>query len=82
MFVERWLASQVPELMSAYPRIPGQHSAPVYNVTFAMNLGWAKTKEECAHLIVYQSAHGPPGDSIYHPTPVGPDFFHKTGGVL
>jgi hypothetical protein len=54
----------------------------ILDVTFAMNLGWAKTKEECANLIVYQSAHEPPGDSIYHPTLVGPDFFHKTGGVL
>jgi hypothetical protein len=27
-------------------------------------------------------AHDPSGDSIYHPTLVGPDFFHKTGGVL
>lgn len=51
-------------------------------MTFAMNLGWAKSREECADLIVYQSAHEPPGDSIYHPTLVGPDFFHKTGGVL
>ena len=33
-------------------------------------------------LIVYQSAREPRGDSIYHPTLVGPDFFHKTGGVL
>jgi hypothetical protein len=54
----------------------------ILDVTFAMNLGWAKTKEECAVLIVYQSAHESPGDSIYHPTLVGPDFFHKTGGVL
>ena len=54
----------------------------ILDVTFAMNLGWAKNREECADLIVYQSAHGPPGDSIYHPTLVGPDFFHKTGGVL
>jgi hypothetical protein len=54
----------------------------ILDVTFAMNLGWAKTKEECAHLIVYQSAHDPPGDPIYHPTIVGPDFFEKTGGVL
>lgn len=23
-----------------------------------------------------------PGDSVYHPTLVGPDIFHKTGGVL
>jgi hypothetical protein len=54
----------------------------ILDVTFAMNLGWAKNREECADLIVYQSAHEPPGDSIYHPTLVGPDFFHKTGGVL
>jgi hypothetical protein len=54
----------------------------ILDVTFAMNLGWAKTREECANLIVYQSTHDPPGDSVYHPTLVGPDFFHKTGGVL
>ena len=29
----------------------------ILDVTFAMNLGWAKTREECAALIVYQSAH-------------------------
>jgi hypothetical protein len=54
----------------------------ILDVTFAMNLGWAKTREECANLIFYQSSHDPPGDSVYHPTLVGPDFFHKTGGVL
>jgi hypothetical protein len=54
----------------------------ILDVTFAMNLGWARTKEECADLIVYQSAHEPPTDTIYHPTLVGADFFHKTGGVL
>ena len=54
----------------------------ILDVTFAMNLGWAKTREDCARLLVYQSAHDPPGDSVYHPTLVGPDFFHKTGGVL
>jgi hypothetical protein len=54
----------------------------ILDVTFAMNLGWAKNREECADLIVYQSAREPPSDSIYHPTLVGPDFFHKTGGVL
>lgn len=54
----------------------------ILDVTFAMNLGWAKNREECAELIVYQSAHDAPGDLIYHPTLVGPDFFHKTGGVL
>jgi hypothetical protein len=54
----------------------------ILDVTFAMNLGWTKNREECAGLIVYQSAYDPPGESIYHPTLVGPDFFHKTGGVL
>src|ERR1700677_151081 len=54
----------------------------ILDVTFAMNLGWIKNREECADLIVYQSAHEPPGESVYHPTLVGPDFFHKTGGVL
>jgi hypothetical protein len=54
----------------------------ILDVTFAMNLGWAKNREECAELIVYQSAHEPQGESIYHPTLVGLDFFHKTGGVL
>jgi hypothetical protein len=54
----------------------------ILDVTFAVNLICAKTKEECADLIVYQSAHEPQGESIYHPTLVGPDFFHKTGGVL
>lgn len=54
----------------------------ILDVTFAMNLRWAKTREECAALVIYQ-----PGDEIarnpaYHPTVIGPDFFHKTGGVL
>jgi hypothetical protein len=54
----------------------------ILDVTFAMNLGWANTKEQCADLIVYQSTHDAPGDFVYHPTLVGADFFHKTGGVL
>lgn len=54
----------------------------IIDVTFAMNLGWSQDRAECADLIVYQSAHETPGDSTYHPTLVGPDFFHKTGGVL
>jgi hypothetical protein len=32
------------------------------DVTFAMNLGWAKNRYECADLIVYQSADQPAGD--------------------
>jgi hypothetical protein len=54
----------------------------ILDVTFAMNLGWAKNRQECSDLIVYQSTREPPSDSVYHPTLVGPDFFHKTGGVL
>jgi hypothetical protein len=54
----------------------------VLDVTFAMNIGWAKSRENCARLLVYQSAQEPPGDLIYHPSLVGPDFFHKTGAVL
>jgi hypothetical protein len=40
----------------------------ILDLTFAMNLGSAKNREDCADLIVYQSARQPPGDSIYHPT--------------
>ena len=54
----------------------------ILDVTFAMNCGWAETREDCSRLIVYQSANDLPADPIYHPTLVGPDFFHKTGGVL
>ncbi len=54
----------------------------ILDVTFALNLGWAKSRVDCARLLVYQSAYHPPRDSVYHPTLVGPDFFHKTGGVL
>jgi hypothetical protein len=54
----------------------------ILDVTFAMNLGWEKNRDECAHLIVYQSPRDPPDETIYHPTLVGPDFFQRTGGML
>ena len=54
----------------------------ILDVTFAMNLGWAKTREECAALVIYQSGDAAGRDPVYHPTIIGPDFFHKTGGVL
>ena len=54
----------------------------VLDVTFAMNLGWAKTREQCAALIVYQPAGQATSDSVYHPMLVGPDFFYKTGAVV
>jgi hypothetical protein len=54
----------------------------ILDVTLAMNLGRAKNRDECADLIVDQAAHDPPGDSVYHPTLVEHDCFHKTVGVL
>lgn len=46
-----------------------------------MNLGWAKTREDCAQLVVYQKIHDFPKEPIYHPTLVGSDFLHKIGAV-
>jgi len=54
----------------------------VLDVTFAMNLGWAKTREQCEKLVIYQSAHALPVKDVYHPMLIGPDFFQKTGAVL
>lgn len=54
----------------------------VLDVTFALNLGWAKTREQCEQLVIYQSAHAPAGKNVYHPMLVGPEFFHQSGGVL
>jgi hypothetical protein len=54
----------------------------ILDVTFAMNLGWAKNRQDCSRLLVYQSVNELRSDSVYHPTLVGPGFFHKTGGVL
>jgi hypothetical protein len=54
----------------------------ILDVTFAMNLGWAKTREECAALVIYQPCNQVARDPVYHPTIIGPDFFQKTGGVF
>jgi hypothetical protein len=54
----------------------------VLDVTFAMNLGWAKTREECEAFVIYQPSEEVTRDLVYHPTIVGPDFFHQSGGVL
>jgi hypothetical protein len=48
-------------------------------------MGMARLGQEPAvgaRLLVYQSPHQPPSDSIYHPALAGPNFLHKTGGVL
>jgi len=47
------------------------------DVTFAMNLGWAKTREDCAGLIIYQSLHDYAKEPIYLPTLVGGAFFDR-----
>jgi hypothetical protein len=61
--IDAWLAEGCPfHLWLTSP------ACEILDVTFAMNLGWAKNHKECADLIVYQSAHEPRGDSIYHPT--------------
>jgi len=54
----------------------------VLDVTFAMNLGWAKSREECAQLVVYQTLDDSPREPIYHPTLVGECFFSRINMVL
>jgi hypothetical protein len=53
----------------------------VLDVTFAMNLGWAETREQCEKLVIYQSAHAAPGKDVYHPMLIGPEFFDQTGAT-
>ena len=74
---EAWLGEGCPfHLWLASP------ACEIVDVTYAMNLGCAQTREQCSDLIVYQSAYALAGDSVYHPMLVGPDFFVNTGGVL
>jgi hypothetical protein len=54
----------------------------ILDITFAMNMGNAQTREECARRVVYQPAHALAEEFIYHPTLVGPDFFYKTGAII
>lgn len=54
----------------------------VLDVTFAMNLGWAKTREQCKKLVIYQSAYTVPGKDVYHPMLVGPEFFNQSGATM
>ncbi|HLH13509.1 MAG TPA: hypothetical protein VKV16_01870 [Solirubrobacteraceae bacterium] len=54
----------------------------ILDVTFAMNCGWAKSREDCSRLILYRCEHHAPADPVYHPTIVGPDFFEQTGVVI
>ena len=54
----------------------------VVDMTFAMNLGWAKNSDECARLVFYYPADKPQANPIYHPTLVGADFFEHIGMIL
>jgi hypothetical protein len=54
----------------------------VLDVTFALNLGWAKSAEDCARRVIYQSLDAPQGNPIYHPTLVGDDFFVQSGAIV
>jgi len=59
-------------------------TSPAYeilDVTFAMNLGWAKTREQCEKLVIYQSAHAPTDKNVYHPMVIGPEFFNQSGAT-
>jgi hypothetical protein len=54
----------------------------VLDFTFALNLGWATSAEDCARRVIYQSLHAPQGKPIYHPTLVGDDFFPQSGAAV
>ena len=54
----------------------------VIDVTFAMNLGWAKTREQCEQLVIYQPAHAPADKNVYHPMVIGPEFFNQSGATV
>jgi len=54
----------------------------ILDVTFGMNNGWAKTREECARLIIYKTPNQLTNEPIYHPTVVGEDFLLQTGVLV
>lgn len=53
----------------------------ILDLTFAMNLGWAKTAKDCEGLVVYQPVDQSHPDRVYHPMLVGDDFFQQTGAM-
>jgi len=55
----------------------------VLDITWAMNLGTAKTRDECAARIIYKRPDTPHSDPpTYHPVIVGEDFLYQTGCIL
>lgn len=56
-------------------------SLEILDLTFAMNLGWAKSVEDCERLVIYQPVNARVENRIYHPMLVGDDFFEQTGAI-
>jgi hypothetical protein len=54
----------------------------ILDVTFAMNLGWAQTRQECARLVIYQTLSDAVLEPIYHPTLLGSAFFERINLVV
>ena len=54
----------------------------ILDVTFAMNTGWAKNRDECARLVIYYPGQKPQDNPVYHPTLVGEDFFRHIGMLV
>ena len=54
----------------------------ILDVTFGMNNGWAKYRDECARLIIYKTPDQIADDPIYHATMVGEDFLRQTGVMI
>jgi hypothetical protein len=54
----------------------------VLDVTFALNLGWARSAKDCARRVVYQSSNSAAGNPVYHPTLIGDDFLVQSGAAL
>ena len=55
----------------------------VLDITWAMNLGSAKTREACARRIIYKPLDVPHNNPpTYHPVIVGEDFLYQTGCIL
>jgi len=54
----------------------------VLDITWAMNLGTARTRDECAGRIFYKRTDIPHSESpTYHPVIVGEDFLYQTGCI-
>jgi hypothetical protein len=53
----------------------------ILDATFALNLGWARSRPSCQSLVVYRKSQSAEQDLVYHPTVVGPEFFDESRAV-